>query len=43
MKVAGKEIRLAYLNMLVNKLWIKGLLTDEEKKKIIKLNEEKIN
>lgn len=43
MKVASKEISLAYLNMLVNKLWIKGLLTDEEKKKIIKLNEEKLN
>lgn len=41
--MASKEIRFAYLNMLVNKLWIKGLLTDEEKKKIIKLNEEKLN
>lgn len=41
--MASKEIRLAYLNMLVNKLWIKGLITDEEKKKIIKLNEEKLN
>ncbi len=41
--MASKEITLAYLNMLVNKLWIKGLITDEEKKKIIKLNEEKLN
>lgn len=39
----SKEVRLAYANAIVDKLWMKGLLTDEEKNKIKILNEKTIN
>lgn len=39
----SKEVRLAYANAIVDKLWMKGLLTDEERNKIKILNEKTIN
>lgn len=34
MKLASKEIRLALSFALIDRLWEKGLITDDEKKKI---------
>lgn len=34
MKVASKEIRLALSFALIDRLWEKGLITDDEKKRI---------
>ena len=39
----SKEIRIAYANAIVDKLWMKGLITDEERNKIKILNEKTIN
>ena len=39
----SKELKQAYAKALIIKLWSKGLLTDEQKKKIIDKVAEKIN
>lgn len=42
MKVASKEIRLALSFALIDRLWEKGLITDDEKKKIKEIEKVKI-
>jgi hypothetical protein len=39
----NREVRIAYANAVVDKLWMKGLITDEERIKIKKLNDKNIN
>ena len=39
----SRTAKIAYANALIEKLWSKGLLTDEQKKKIIDKVAEKIN
>lgn len=38
----SNELRLAIANCIVEKLWVNGLITDEEKKKIDEKNKNKI-
>lgn len=34
----SKELKIAFANAIVEKLWLKGLLTDEQKERIIQKN-----
>lgn len=38
MMTGNKEFKIAYANAIVEKLWLKGLLTDEQKDRIMAKN-----
>ena len=43
MKMENKKIKLAVANAIVEQLWVKGLITEDEKVRIQARNKEKIN